>query len=92
MPPAGGYESIKYKRNLPIRGPGGAVIFGTVIGICALGFWRIGEGNLEKRYVSPRVLTPMCSWADERSVLIRFQRIEARVGLVANQLGSSYPC
>ncbi|KAK4686051.1 NADH dehydrogenase (ubiquinone) 1 alpha subcomplex subunit 13, partial [Tremellales sp. Uapishka_1] len=49
MPPAGGYEAIKYKRNLPIRGPGGILVFGTMTAICAYGFWRIGEGNLEKR-------------------------------------------
>jgi hypothetical protein len=49
MPPAGGYETIKYKRSLPTRGPGGIAIFGAVFGICALGFWRVGAGNLEKR-------------------------------------------
>jgi hypothetical protein len=49
MPPAGGYETIKYKRSLPTRGPGGIAIFGAVIGICALGFWRLGAGNLERR-------------------------------------------
>ncbi|KAI9638823.1 GRIM-19 [Dioszegia hungarica] len=49
MPPPGGYESIKYKRNLPIRGPGGVVIFGAVAAVCAFGFWRVGMGNLEKR-------------------------------------------
>lgn len=49
MPPPGGYESLKYKRNLPTRGPGGAVVFGAVAIICALGFWRLGEGNLERR-------------------------------------------
>jgi len=49
MPPAGGYETIKYKRSLPTRGPGGIAIFGAVFGICALGFWRLGAGNLERR-------------------------------------------
>jgi NADH dehydrogenase (ubiquinone) 1 alpha subcomplex subunit 13 len=49
MPPAGGYEAIKYKRNLPIRGPGGLVVFGTVAAICAYGFYRVGQGNLERR-------------------------------------------
>lgn len=53
MPPPGGYETIKYKRSLPTRGPGGIAIFGAVIGICAFGFWRLGEGNLERRCVPP---------------------------------------
>ncbi|SCZ92488.1 BZ3500_MvSof-1268-A1-R1_Chr5-2g07906 [Microbotryum saponariae] len=49
LPPAGGFEAIKYKRNLPTKGPGGALIFGAVTAICAFGFWRVGLGNLEKR-------------------------------------------
>ncbi|TFK20349.1 hypothetical protein FA15DRAFT_682569 [Coprinopsis marcescibilis] len=49
MPPAGGFEPIKYKRNLPTRGPGAYVILGGVTAICAFGFYRLGKGNLEKR-------------------------------------------
>ncbi|RDX53876.1 GRIM-19 [Polyporus arcularius HHB13444] len=49
MPPPGGFESIKYKRNLPIRGPSGLVILGGVTAVCAYGFYRLGKGNLEKR-------------------------------------------
>lgn len=51
MPPAGGFESIKYKRNLPLRGPGAYVILGGVTAICAYGFYRLGMGNLERRWV-----------------------------------------
>ena len=53
MPPAGGFEAIKYKRNLPLRGPSGLVILGGVTAVCAYGFYRLGKGNLEKRYVEP---------------------------------------
>lgn len=49
MPPQGGFEAIKYKRNLPFRGPGSLVILGGVTGICAYGFYRLGKGNLERR-------------------------------------------
>ena len=49
LPPPGGYEPIRYKRNLPARGPGGLAIFGGVIAICTYGFWRLGQGNLEQR-------------------------------------------
>jgi len=49
MPPPGGYEMIKYKRNLPTRGPSGLVIFTAVGLVCGLGFWRVGQGNAEKR-------------------------------------------
>ncbi|KAI0335686.1 GRIM-19 [Cubamyces sp. BRFM 1775] len=49
MPPPGGFEAIKYKRNLPFRGPSGLVILGGVMAVCAYGFYRVGKGNLEKR-------------------------------------------
>lgn len=54
LPPKGGFEAIRYKRNLPTRGPGGAVIFAAVGAVCAFGFWRVGLGNLEKRSVLAR--------------------------------------
>ena len=53
MPPPGGFEMIKYKRNLPFRGPSSAVILAGVFGVCAYGFYRLGKGNQEKRLVSP---------------------------------------
>ncbi|CAH7675371.1 GRIM-19 [Phakopsora pachyrhizi] len=48
LPPTGGYAPIKFKRNLPVKGPSGAVLIGAVFGICTLGFYRYGQGNLEK--------------------------------------------
>ena len=49
MPPPGGFESIKYKRNLPFRGPSGIVVLAGVFAVCGFGFYRLGQGNLEKR-------------------------------------------
>ncbi|CAO1624915.1 unnamed protein product [Parajaminaea phylloscopi] len=49
LPPQGGYEPIRYKRNLPARGPGGLAIFGGVIAVCAYGFYRVVAGNIEQR-------------------------------------------
>lgn len=49
MPPTGGFESLKYKRNLPYKGPGAYVLLGGVTAICAYGFYRLGKGNLERR-------------------------------------------
>ena len=57
MPPSGGYAPIKYKRNLPLRGPSGIVMLSGIGAVCAFGFWRVGQGNLEKKCV---VLT--CLW------------------------------
>ncbi|KAG6884766.1 hypothetical protein C0993_008463 [Termitomyces sp. T159_Od127] len=53
MPPPGGFEAVKYKRNLPLRGPSSLVILGAVTGICAWGFYKVGKGNLEKRDLPP---------------------------------------
>ncbi|KAI0638396.1 GRIM-19 [Trametes polyzona] len=49
MPPPGGFEAVKYKRNLPFRGPSALVILGGVTAVCAYGFYRVGKGNLQKR-------------------------------------------
>lgn len=49
MPPVGGFDNVKYKRNLPFRGPSGLVILGGVTAVCAYGFYRVGLGNLERR-------------------------------------------
>jgi NADH dehydrogenase (ubiquinone) 1 alpha subcomplex subunit 13 len=49
MPPAGGFDAIRYKRNLPFRGPSALVILGGVTAVCAYGMYRVGLGNLEKR-------------------------------------------
>ena len=56
MPPTGGFEPIKYKRNLPVRGLSGVALLTAVTAVCTYGFYRVGKGNLEKRYVVP--LTP----------------------------------
>lgn len=52
MPPAGGFEAIKYRRNLPLRGPGAYVILGGVTAISAYGFYKWALGAYEKRQVS----------------------------------------
>lgn len=51
LPPQGGYAPIRYKRNLPSKGPGGLVVFGGIIAICSFGFWKVGQSNLEQRSV-----------------------------------------
>ncbi|KNZ48107.1 hypothetical protein VP01_5902g1, partial [Puccinia sorghi] len=66
LPPVGkwletfrsGYEPIKFKRNLPIRGPSGSLIISGVFATCFYGFYRYGQGNVEKRSAEKRFLTP----------------------------------
>lgn len=47
----GGYNPVQYKRNLPIRGFRPAVyIVGTAV-LMTYGFWRVGQGIREHKYV-----------------------------------------
>ncbi|KAJ3196296.1 hypothetical protein HK101_009404 [Irineochytrium annulatum] len=49
-PPANGFpQTIAFKRNIPLRGPSGAVIFLATIGIMGYGFYWIGQSNAERR-------------------------------------------
>ncbi|CAM0139790.1 hypothetical protein VKS41_009336 [Umbelopsis sp. WA50703] len=49
LPPPGGYSEVKYRRYLPKRGPSGLVIFAGLTAICGFGFYRVAQGNLERR-------------------------------------------
>ncbi|KAK7062007.1 GRIM-19 [Favolaschia claudopus] len=49
LPPAGGFEAVKYKRNLPLRGPGALAILAGVTAFCSFGIYRVGMGNIERR-------------------------------------------
>jgi hypothetical protein len=52
MPPVGGYNPVQYKRNLPVRGFRPAVyLFGSAA-LMAYGFWRVGQGIREHKYVT----------------------------------------
>lgn len=48
MPPPGGFEPVKYKRNLPFRGPSGVMILAGVTAICTWGFYRYGQATRER--------------------------------------------
>ncbi|KAK8849752.1 hypothetical protein IAR55_005087 [Kwoniella newhampshirensis] len=93
MPPSGGYETIRYKRNLPLRGPSGAMIFGGVAAICAFGFWRLGAANVEKRELkrekawSRIYLVPLILAEQDRDAYRRSQAALAR----EKEIMSDYP-
>jgi NADH dehydrogenase (ubiquinone) 1 alpha subcomplex subunit 13 len=49
LPPSGGFSPVRYKRNVPLRGPSGAALFAGVIGLCTYGwYWNI-QGMRERR-------------------------------------------
>ncbi|KAF9006610.1 GRIM-19 protein-domain-containing protein [Cyathus striatus] len=84
LPPPGGFEAVKYKRNLPLRGPGSYAILGGVTAICAYGFYRVGQGSLEKRELQrekvwSRIhLVPLLMAESDRDVYRRQQASLAR--------------
>ncbi|TFK68189.1 hypothetical protein BDN72DRAFT_769652 [Pluteus cervinus] len=88
MPPPGGFEAVKYKRNLPFRGPSALVLLGTVTAICGYGFYRVGKGNLEKRELQrekvwSRIhLVPLLMAEGDRDAYRREQAALARERLI----------
>jgi NADH dehydrogenase (ubiquinone) 1 alpha subcomplex subunit 13 len=50
LPPKGGFSEIKYRRYLPKRGPSGLVIVAGVTAVSAFGFYKVYQGNIERRY------------------------------------------
>ncbi|KAF9077027.1 GRIM-19 [Rhodocollybia butyracea] len=49
MPPAGGFEGIKYRRNIAGTRFSALTILGAVAVISGIGFYRYGQGILERR-------------------------------------------
>ncbi|KAG7284266.1 hypothetical protein NEMBOFW57_010630 [Staphylotrichum longicolle] len=57
MPPAGGYEAVQYKRNLPSRGlfrPGPLIAGGSLLML--FGWYKLVVGIREQKYVADPVL------------------------------------
>ena len=51
MPPTGGYNPVQYKRNLPVRGFRPAAYLVGTAALMTYGFWRVGQGIREHKYV-----------------------------------------
>ncbi|RMZ13992.1 hypothetical protein D0864_00304 [Hortaea werneckii] len=48
MPPAGGYDPVQYRRNLPIKGFRPAYYLVAMGAVCTYGLWRYGQGIREQ--------------------------------------------
>ncbi|KAI7870955.1 GRIM-19 [Spinellus fusiger] len=48
-PPAEGFSEVRYRRYLPKRGPSGLALFAGITAVCTYGFYKLAQGNLEKR-------------------------------------------
>ncbi|KAL7753303.1 hypothetical protein RI367_001078 [Sorochytrium milnesiophthora] len=49
MPPKGGFGTVHYKRHLPVRGPGGAVMFAGMTAVVTYGWYWAIQGMRERR-------------------------------------------
>jgi len=83
-PPPGGFETIKYQRSLPYRGPSGLVLLlGTVV-ICGYGFYKFALGAHERRELDREnawtriYLTPLLVAETDRDVHRRTRASVAR--------------
>ena len=48
-PPPGGFPSVRYARRIPSTGPTGATLFAVSVAVMAFGFYRVGQGNQQRR-------------------------------------------
>jgi NADH dehydrogenase (ubiquinone) 1 alpha subcomplex subunit 13 len=61
MPPAGGFGTIKYKRNLPLKGPSGLVMLLGVTAVCGYGMFKAIQGIEEQRFVQMQTWSFACA-------------------------------
>lgn len=50
-PPPGGFPAIRYARRVPSTGPTGFTLFAVSSVIMAYGFYRVGQGNKQRRWL-----------------------------------------
>ena len=48
MPPPGGYPEVLFRKGSTSRGPEGWVIWAAAMGVVGVGFYRVGQCNLER--------------------------------------------
>ncbi|KAI9023369.1 GRIM-19, partial [Hyaloraphidium curvatum] len=85
LPPKGGFPTpVRYARNLPRRGPSGAVILVVGLGAMAYGFAQVGKLNEEKRELRrektwARIhLVPLLQAESDRDAVRREEAMRAR--------------
>ncbi|KAF1825038.1 uncharacterized protein K489DRAFT_387154 [Dissoconium aciculare CBS 342.82] len=94
MPPTGGYESVQYRRNLPVRGFRPAYYLLAMGGIMTYGFWRYGQGvrehnELAREKMWARIyLTPLLQAEEDRDAV---RRHFARQTMEKELLGKEHP-
>lgn len=49
LPRPGGYEALRYQRNLPTKGPSGLALFGGMGLVCAFGWYKWAQGRFTEQ-------------------------------------------
>ncbi|KAJ9144706.1 hypothetical protein NKR23_g5786 [Pleurostoma richardsiae] len=84
MPPAGGYEPVQYKRNLPTRGFRPATVLLGIGAIMAFGWYKLAKGIREQNELArekmwSRIhLIPLLQAEEDRDQVRRHLADEAR--------------
>ncbi|KAI8987949.1 GRIM-19 [Mycotypha africana] len=84
LPPQQGFPEIRYRRYLPKRGPSGLVLLLGVTAISGFGFYRLFQGNLERRELKrenlwSRIhLVPLLTAESDRDNYRRLEAAKAR--------------
>lgn len=79
-----GMPTIKYARNLPRRGPSGAVVLTAIFAMMTYGFIKVGEGNNERRELRrekmwARIhLVPLLTAENDRDMVRRSDIVKER--------------
>jgi len=94
MPPPGGYGAIPYKRNIPIRGPTGWVLFALSFGMTALAIrlyksqMRLYQYEMDESFQAENALMPLIEAEKDRAMLR--QQKETVESEALNIVGSGY--
>ncbi|KZW03849.1 hypothetical protein EXIGLDRAFT_635180 [Exidia glandulosa HHB12029] len=92
MPPAGGFETLRYKRNLPTRGPSAYAILAGVTASVLYGCYvvakaRIEQKELEREKAWSRIyLTPLLMAEADRDTYRRQQIANAREAAIMSKV------
>ncbi|KAK4442691.1 GRIM-19 [Podospora aff. communis PSN243] len=84
MPPAGGYEAVQYKRNLPTKGFKPATLLGIAGLIMGYGWYRVIKGIRERNELAREKmwgrihLIPLLQAEEDRDLVRRHLADQAR--------------
>ncbi|EFN59668.1 hypothetical protein CHLNCDRAFT_59533 [Chlorella variabilis] len=83
-PPPGGFPAIRYARRVPSSGPTGLTLFTVGAAVMAYGFYKVGQGNRERRGIKAEhfamraSLVPFLQAEEDRRWVVKHQEFLAK--------------